>query len=98
MRAIPGCFASSTPLQGACWDVSLIAMNVLAAATTQEKPPFRAEHIGSLLRPKKLLECRERFARGEISQGELTDTEDTAIADAVSLQERIGLRFVTDGE
>lgn len=73
-------------------------MNVHAAAITREKPPFRAEHIGSLLRPKTLLEYRQRFARGEISQSELSAAEDTAIVDVVRLQERLGLRFVTDGE
>lgn len=67
------------------------------AAPLQE-PPFRAEHIGSLLRPKDLLEARARFARGEITQAELTAAEDTAIKGAIALQERLGLRFVTDGE
>src|SRR5262249_51419603 len=71
-------------------------MNVFADATT--RPPFRAEHIGSLLRPEGLLEHRRRFARGEISQADLRDAENTAIADAVALQERLGLQFVTDGE
>jgi len=73
-------------------------MNIHAGAVTREKPPFRAEHIGSLLRPKALLAQRERFARGEISQAELTAAEDAAISDAVVLQERVGLRFATDGE
>ncbi len=73
-------------------------MNIHAGAVTREKPPFRAEHIGSLLRPKALLAQRERFARGEISQAELTAAEDAAISDAVALQERVGLRFATDGE
>ncbi len=79
-------------------DDSLAAMNIHAGAVTREKPPFRAEHIGSLLRPKALLAQRERFARGEISQAELTAAEDAAISDAVVLQERVGLRFATDGE
>jgi 5-methyltetrahydropteroyltriglutamate--homocysteine methyltransferase len=65
---------------------------------TREKPPFRAEHIGSLLRPAALLEQRARFARGEISQNDLTTAENAAICDAIALQERLGLRFVTDGE
>jgi len=67
-------------------------------AVTREKPPFRAEHIGSLLRPKGLLHERERFSRGEISRAELTAAEDSAISDALALQERLGLRFATDGE
>ncbi|MFZ0069483.1 MAG: 5-methyltetrahydropteroyltriglutamate--homocysteine S-methyltransferase [Pseudolabrys sp.] len=73
-------------------------MNIHAGTVTSDKPPFRAEHIGSLLRPAALLEQRGRFARGEIPQAELTATEDAAISDALALQERIGLRFATDGE
>ena len=73
-------------------------MNIHAGAVTRAKPPFRAEHIGSLLRPKALLQQRARFARGEISQADLTTAEDAAISDAVGLQERVGLRFATDGE
>src|SRR5499427_5862331 len=86
------------PLRAGCSDVSLPAMNIRAGAVTREKPPFRAEHIGSLLRPKGLLQMRERFSRGEISRAELTTAEDAAISDALALQKRLGLRFVTDGE
>ncbi|RKE67566.1 5-methyltetrahydropteroyltriglutamate--homocysteine S-methyltransferase [Pseudorhodoplanes sinuspersici] len=67
-------------------------------AAPQHEPPFRAEHIGSLLRPKELLEARGKFARGEITQSELTAAEDTAILEAIALQKQLGLRFVTDGE
>src|SRR6476659_7888835 len=73
-------------------------MNIRADAVTQEKPPFRAEHIGSLLRPSTLLQKRERFAHREISQADLTAAEDAAISDAVALQEQLGLRLATDGE
>jgi 5-methyltetrahydropteroyltriglutamate--homocysteine methyltransferase len=61
-------------------------------------PPFRAEHVGSLLRPAGLLDLRRRFARGEIDQAALTAAEDRAIEDAVRLQESVGLRLATDGE
>jgi methionine synthase II (cobalamin-independent) len=61
-------------------------------------PPFRAEHIGSLLRPQSLLDQRTRFSRGEIDRATLADAEDQAIKDALALQERVGLRFATDGE
>jgi 5-methyltetrahydropteroyltriglutamate--homocysteine methyltransferase len=67
-------------------------------AGARNAPPFRAEHIGSLLRPKALLEARARFARGEIAQAELTVAEDQAIRDAIARQRRLGFRFVTDGE
>ena len=73
-------------------------MNVHVGTLTREKPPFRAEHIGSLLRPAALLEQRARFARGEISQSDLAAAENAAISEAVVLQERLGFRFVTDGE
>lgn len=61
-------------------------------------PPFRAEHIGSLLRPQELLEQRRRLARGEIDRTALTAAEDRAIEDAIRLQQRVGLRLATDGE
>ena len=62
------------------------------------KPPFRAEHIGSLLRPPYLLELRARFARGEAGGDELAKAEDRAIREALALQERVGLKPATDGE
>jgi 5-methyltetrahydropteroyltriglutamate--homocysteine methyltransferase len=68
------------------------------AKVTASKPPFRAEHIGSLLRPPDLLAQRARFARGEIGQADLTEAEDRAIRDALLLQEKLGFKFVTDGE
>jgi 5-methyltetrahydropteroyltriglutamate--homocysteine methyltransferase len=69
-----------------------------AASVAAAQPPFRAEHIGSLLRPAKLLRERARFARGEINAAELAAAEDDAITDAIRLQERLGFKFVTDGE
>jgi len=65
---------------------------------TSSPPPFRAEHIGSLLRPAALLDCRQRYARGEIGRDALQAAEDTAIADAIALQARTGLALATDGE
>jgi len=61
-------------------------------------PPFRAEHIGSLVRPPELLRARERHAAGEIDGAELRAVEDRAIAAVVKLQEGLGLAVVTDGE
>jgi 5-methyltetrahydropteroyltriglutamate--homocysteine methyltransferase len=61
-------------------------------------PPFRAEHIGSLLRPERVIAARRRFGAGEIGRDELAAIEDAAIADAVRLQEAAGLAVVTDGE
>jgi 5-methyltetrahydropteroyltriglutamate--homocysteine methyltransferase len=68
------------------------------AATARMPPPFRAEHIGSLLRPRKLLDARERFAQGEIDRATLARAEDAAIKEALAVQERIGFKFATDGE
>src|SRR5258707_2831190 len=67
-------------------------------AAPRGEPPFRAEHVGSLLRPKTLLDARAAFAQGEITRAELTATEDAAIREAIALQQRLGFRFVTDCE
>jgi 5-methyltetrahydropteroyltriglutamate--homocysteine methyltransferase len=61
-------------------------------------PPFRADHVGSLLRPQPLLQARERRRNGELSAAELRQIEDRCIRDAVRMQEEIGLQSVTDGE
>ena len=61
-------------------------------------PPYRADHVGSLLRPQKLLDVRQRFHKGEISAAELRVAEDEAIADAVRKEEGVGLHSITDGE
>ena len=61
-------------------------------------PPFRAEHIGSLLRPRNLLDARRRHEAGEINMAELGAFEDDAIRNVVALQEKAGLQVVTDGE
>ena len=60
--------------------------------------PFRADHVGSLLRPASLLEARERASAGELSAAGLRAVEDDAIRDVVRFQEEVGLRSVTDGE
>src|SRR3954466_2162966 len=61
-------------------------------------PPFRADHVGSLLRPQPLLEARAAHAEGQITDDQLKSTEDAAIADVVRLQQDAGLQTVTDGE
>ena len=61
-------------------------------------PPYRADHVGSFLRPKRLLEARARHARGEIDAAALRAVEDAAIRDVVRRQEEVGLRGITDGE
>jgi 5-methyltetrahydropteroyltriglutamate--homocysteine methyltransferase len=61
-------------------------------------PPFRADHVGSLLRPKALLQAREDAKAGRVDAAQLRAAEDEAIRAAVKLQEEIGLEGVTDGE
>jgi methionine synthase II (cobalamin-independent) len=62
------------------------------------RPPFRADHVGSLLRPPELLRAREDFAAGRIGADQLRETEDGAIREVVRRQEEAGLRAATDGE
>ncbi len=62
------------------------------------KPFFRADQVGSLLRPRHLLDARQKWQADEISREELREIEDGAIAECVRLQEEIGLEAITDGE
>ncbi len=62
------------------------------------KLPARYDHVGSFLRPKTLLEARERKAKGEITPAQLREVEDQAIAEIVKFQEDVGLKAITDGE
>lgn len=62
------------------------------------KPPFRADHVGSFLRPKELIEAREAHRAGRIDAAALRAVEDEAIRDVVALQEELGLHAITDGE
>jgi 5-methyltetrahydropteroyltriglutamate--homocysteine methyltransferase len=66
--------------------------------TIRTQPPFRADHVGSFLRPRRLLEARAHHASGEISAEALRVVEDDAIAEIVEFQEDIGLHSITDGE
>ncbi len=67
----------------------------MSARTT---PPFRADHVGSLLRPPQLLRAREDRAAGRIDAEELRAVEDAAIAEVVRMQRDVGLQSATDGE
>jgi 5-methyltetrahydropteroyltriglutamate--homocysteine methyltransferase len=69
-----------------------------AGGMLRSTPPFRADHVGSLLRPPELLAARARRAAGEIGADELRSAEDVAIADVVRMQEDLGLQSATDGE
>ncbi|HMC16712.1 MAG TPA: 5-methyltetrahydropteroyltriglutamate--homocysteine S-methyltransferase, partial [Albitalea sp.] len=65
---------------------------------TRTIPPFRADHVGSFLRPKFLLKAREQRRRGEITPEQLRRVEDRAITEIVRFQEDVGLTSITDGE
>jgi len=69
-----------------------------SAATAGCKLPSRADHVGSFLRPKAVVEAREAFAQGTIDAALLREVEDRAIADVVKWQESLGLKAITDGE
>ena len=71
---------------------------MLGKASKRSTPPFRADHVGSLLRPKELLVMREKFKAGEVSAAELRALENKSIERAVKLQEEAGLQSITDGE
>ena len=66
--------------------------------TARERPPYRADHVGSLLRPPEVLAARAERAAGRISAEDLEAVEDLAVRAAVQVQEDIGLRSATDGE
>ena len=65
---------------------------------TKRSPPFRAEHVGSLLRPEYLLDARKKFDRKDVTLEQLREVEDRAIVEAVRLQREVGIKGITDGE
>jgi 5-methyltetrahydropteroyltriglutamate--homocysteine methyltransferase len=74
------------------------AANQSTDAGPRSSPPFRADHVGSLLRPPELLRAREQFAAGDLRGEELRAAEDAAILDVVRMQRDVGLQSATDGE
>jgi 5-methyltetrahydropteroyltriglutamate--homocysteine methyltransferase len=68
------------------------------ATVAPHNPPFRADHVGSLLRPPELLKAREDFSASKISAAELRAIEDQSIRGVVAFQEEVGLQSITDGE
>ena len=76
-----------------------LSLNLAGPAMPERKiPPFRADHVGSLIRPDALIEARAAAERGAMPAAELADLQQSAIRDVVRLQEEIGLKVVTDGE
>ncbi|MEE8287560.1 MAG: 5-methyltetrahydropteroyltriglutamate--homocysteine S-methyltransferase [Gammaproteobacteria bacterium] len=64
----------------------------------ENRPPFKADHVGSFLRPARLATMRQRFADGQCSAEELRAVEDECISEVVKKQEEVGLQGITDGE
>jgi 5-methyltetrahydropteroyltriglutamate--homocysteine methyltransferase len=64
----------------------------------RSKPPFRADHVGSFLRPAALKDARAKREKGEITAAQLKEVEDRAIEGIIKKQEEIGLQLATDGE
>jgi methionine synthase II (cobalamin-independent) len=71
---------------------------ILALIMLRVSPPFRADHVGSLLRPQVLKDARAKLDRGEISGQQLKDVEDRAIRELIAKEEALGLQAITDGE
>jgi 5-methyltetrahydropteroyltriglutamate--homocysteine methyltransferase len=71
---------------------------MISAMAQRTTPPFRADHVGSFIRPPELIRARDEFAAGRIAAEELRAAEDKAIRDVVRLQQDAGLQCVTDGE
>src|SRR5262247_3327141 len=69
-----------------------------AGLATSGGGPFRADHVGSLLRPPRLHQARDDFAAGRIEAASLRAVEDEEITRAVRMQEEVGLQSATDGE
>ncbi len=69
-----------------------------ARTSARTKPPFRADHVGSFLRPAALKEARAKREKGEITQAQLTEVEDREVEKIIRKQEEIGLKLATDGE
>src|SRR5262245_37663254 len=72
--------------------------NLGTAMSQRKKPPFRADHVGSLLRPAALKKAREQRAKGEIAAAQLKEIEDREIERVLKKQEEVGLQSITDGE
>jgi 5-methyltetrahydropteroyltriglutamate--homocysteine methyltransferase len=66
--------------------------------TTGRQPPFRADHVGSLIRPERLVEARNAHKEGRLGYDEFIDIQHAAIREVIAMQEAIGLHSITDGE
>jgi methionine synthase II (cobalamin-independent) len=67
-------------------------------STAKRSPPFRAEHVGSLLRPQELVQKRYDVASGKATQEDLEPLEDKTVAEVVKMQQGCGLKVISSGE
>src|SRR5882757_1393521 len=72
--------------------------SLIHGVSMSSKPPFRADHVGSFLRPKALIDARAQYRAGEIDAAALRAVEDDSIRGIVKFQEDLGLKGITDGE
>jgi 5-methyltetrahydropteroyltriglutamate--homocysteine methyltransferase len=86
------------PLGFARTRIIRIARQEKKMTESRSRPPFRADHVGSLIRPQALIEARDSYEAGRIPRDELRSIENAAISDAVKMQESVGLQSITDGE
>jgi len=77
---------------------TITSARTVQPAVVTDRPPFRADHVGSLLRPQELLAARADHANGRITAAALRAVEDECVTRAVRMQEQIGLKSATDGE
>ena len=66
--------------------------------TLHRDPPFRADHVGSLLRPRQLYEQRTLLEEGKCTKNDLKEPEDDAVRKVVAMQKEVGIKTITDGE
>jgi 5-methyltetrahydropteroyltriglutamate--homocysteine methyltransferase len=83
---------------GAIFGRKTMSTMIKGAATQRTKPPYRADHVGSILRTAPLKEARIKHAKGEINAAQLKEVEDREIERIIKRQEDIGLQLATDGE
>ena len=93
LRTLP-----SSPYNPLYLFASPLTSSTMSAPTLKLKPPFRAEHCGSLKRPEKLLAKRKEFDSGKCTQEDLTPVEDEAIREVITMQREVGIKSITDGE
>lgn len=87
-----------SPLTSSLRNLLLQVYSTVTMSPNHINPPFRADHIGSFLRPASLLLKRQQLHEGKVTKAELIAEEDKAIIDIVTMQQEVGIKGITDGE